>query len=549
MNLVEFLHSVHQRLQDAVCSPEFHSSQTELLAATVRTYARHAAANPSGDPLSLMYFILRAWERPIDEQVVEVSAFCALYLLSADLLDDVQDDDLAGKPHAHVKPAIAMNNAVALLFLGLRSLQRAIELEPSLPRQHAYLRLFNQTSVLGVTGQHRDLMGAVGALSPDEVLAMQQAKTSSVAMITELAALLSGCDEELAEHYRLFGQRLPLFLQIRDDLRDVYGKSISPDLATGKITYPVACFLEEAGDVSRQRFEELLLGLPETLGQIRTLLYQSGAVARSAATMEQFREEMHDALAATGNRSAAHRCLLSIIDGLAENIYTPSRIESTACFFEPEGPWHDWVRHNLTLFLSRMKPFCVPEAPTLRPWHLPQWMYDPGKKIIYYPDIEELGDEILPFQAELLGTDDLQEVSQILWEQVPAVLAHEMFHYWRDAAGCMTEDHWHEEWAANRLAVAYTRQYARDILAASVNLADRVLSRYNQALDDKSEQVLTTCNEPRPGEQRGYDMSLESMAIVTLEMVRRLALEKPDLAETVSTLLTQPEDPLEIVAA
>ena len=69
---------------------------------------------------------------------------------------------------------------------------------------------------------------------------------------------------------------------------------------------------------------------------------------------------------------------------------------------------------------------------------------------------------------------DMTEVTRILWEQVPAVLAHEMFHYWRHVAGCITEDYWHEEWAANQLAVAYARQYANDVLVASVQLAERI---------------------------------------------------------------------------
>ena len=57
---------------------------------------------------------------------MELAVFCHFYLLSLDLLDDVQDDDLGGKPHAAVGSAMAVNDALTLLFLGLSALERGM---------------------------------------------------------------------------------------------------------------------------------------------------------------------------------------------------------------------------------------------------------------------------------------------------------------------------------------------------------------------------------------------------------------------------------------
>ena len=61
-----------------------------------------------------------------DATGVEFAVFCQLYLSALDLLDDVQDQDLAGKPHAEAGPAIALNSGLFLLFLGLAALERGI---------------------------------------------------------------------------------------------------------------------------------------------------------------------------------------------------------------------------------------------------------------------------------------------------------------------------------------------------------------------------------------------------------------------------------------
>ena len=536
----DFLSHTCARVTQAIRALDCHPSQRALLQATTHRLEAACLREPLHDPLSLAGLVAAAWGRGLDRQASEVGAFCLLYVGALDLFDDVQDDDLAGKPHQDAGAPIAINSAITLLFLALDALRRAIELESDEARQLEYLRLFNRVSLTAATGQHVDLMGAAGAQSPDEVLAMQQAKTSSVALVAECGALLGRCDDAARCQYRLLGERLALVVQIVDDLRDIFGKDTSPDLLTGKITYPIACFLADASNEERERFDELVGQLPGSLGELRELLYDAGVVEQCALTLERFRREIHQAVVATGNTSAHHRTLLAVVDDLAGSIYEPDAIAESVHLWQPCGGWHDRVREARERFVARMRPFGLPTPPQVEPWHLPHYLYVPDRYVIRYPDLEELGAAILPLQAELLGTTDLGEVTRIMEQQLPLVFAHEMFHFWRHAAGRLTDDSWHEEYAANRLAVGYAQRFCPDALARGLALAQGVRERFPGALDARAEAILRGCVTYRCG--AGYDMDMKQAATVHMEMIRRLAAGCPDFGSDLDDLLSAPTE-------
>lgn len=536
--LHRYLEQVDRHVALLIAAPELHSTQQELLRSVVRLQQSRATSRLA-NPIALPYLIARAWGRDLDEQTEQIGAFCLLYVLSLDLFDDVQDHDLAGKPHELAGMPIAVNDALTLFFLALKALHRAIELEPDPARRLEYSRVLDRATLLAAGAQHRDLAGLHLAGTRADLVAMQQAKTSSGGLFTELGALLAGCDEANRARYRRIGECLTLIAQICDDLRDIYGKATSPDLANATSTYPLACLRECTPAATRLRFDELRKDLPASLPAIRQLLYDAGVVQRSAEAMEQFREELHRLVVSTGNLSGYHRLLLEVIDGLASAVFDPPALEVSASLFTPEGGWHDQVRGELAAFVDRMRPHLPPQAPQLRPWHLPQWMFRADQNVVYYPDLEDLGEEILPFQQALLGGDDRSEVERLVKRQLPAVLAHEVFHCWRHASGRLTEDHWHEEWAANRLAVAYARQYCPEALDVGLSIASRVRERFPEALDPVALSILDSCHQDRSGERQGYGMDLEPMAVVTLEMVRQLAADEPKLENTVHELLVR----------
>jgi hypothetical protein len=273
------------------------------------------------------------------------------------------------------------------------------------------------------------------------------------------------------------------------------------------------------------------------LPQLRRLLHGSGTVERCAEAIEALRVSIYQAVAATGNPSAAHRLLLRLVDGLAQTIYEPPPVAQTSEWSTPMGGFHDAVRAEARRFLERMEPFQPPPLPSFVPWHLPHYLYESSRRTVYYPDLDGLPEEIVPFQAELLGTSSQARTLDVLHAQLPAVLAHELFHDWRDVSGRLTRDSWHEEYAANRLAVSYVKRFCPDTLERTLSLADEVLERFAPAMDEGLLQTLARSEQPTAN-ATGYGMDMKQAALVHLEMVRRLALRTTPLEVDVDDLLT-----------
>lgn len=534
--LSDFVCAVNERLRRMVEDSRFPPDQRLLLRETVARFERHSDPSSHAQPLGLTYLVLQAWGGRLDERAVHLGAFCMAYLCSGDLFDDVQDDDLAGKPHADAGSAIAVNSALALMFLAFDELRHVFQHEADAARQARYLEAFNRVSLIGVGCQHADLLGARAVTSPADVLERDSGKTSSVALFLECGALLAGCSAATIATYREAGAELAQMTQIVDDVRDVYGKSFSPDLATDKVSFPVACLLEDGSVEQIGRFRALQHQHPESLPEIRELLYEAGAIERCALELERLRRSIHRRIAATGNACAAHRALLSVVDTLSGSLYAVDPIAETASWWQPRGGFHDAVRDALQDFLRRMDPLGAPPAPRLEPWSWPHYLYDPERSTLYYPDVDGLPGDVLPFYAGVFGLEDPSAAAELLREQLPLTIAHEMFHRWRDRAGRLTSDHWHEEYVANRLAVGYASQYYPELLARIVGLARNVVARSDDELGVRARAILERCSQEHP-EARGYELDVESSAAVHFWMLERL-LSVSDLASDLVRWLT-----------
>lgn len=539
-NVNSFLGSAFARVERALQNPLFEQGQRNLLSKTFDLYRERSAGNPYSDPIAIFYYVAKAWRSDLDEQAEHLAASCLLYVLALDLIDDVQDGDLDGKPHAQAGPAIATNSGLTLLFLGLEALTNAIDLETDAERRVTFLSLYNRISLLAVSGQHRDLMGRSASQSPEQVLAMQQAKTSSLALIAESAAIYAGCDEKALESYRQASECMVQMVQVVDDLRDIFGKAISPDLVSGKMTYPIACFFESATEEQKARLEAGLAAMPASMRQIRATLYEAGAVQRSADTVERFRLDCHRALAALGSAAPTHRIWLHLVDSLAGNLYEVSLVEESRLIYSPEGKWHETVRLLARDLVTNLAQFAPPALPALLTWHRPQWMYDPGRRVIFYPDLEGQAEEVLPLQSALMGVDDLATVRGVLEALAPVVMAHEYFHYWRDASSLLSGDAWYEEWVANRLAVAYVAAYHPELRTKTLDLANQVLRLHPEGISTRGQEILTRMLGPdfQPHSQpRGYEVDLSEMALIQLVMVTHLYREDLSLESEIARSL------------
>jgi len=533
--LATFVQRVLSRTRAQAETTSLHPDQRRLLGETLDRFAAHCEPSDPAQPLGLLYLVFRAAGRKADERAEHVATFCLLYLCSLDLFDDMQDDDLAGKPHASAGPAIAVNSAIALLFLAFDSLRTAIELEEDVLIKQRYHATFNRISLTTVGCQHADLLGESAASTPEEVLAVHRGKTSSVALFLECGALLAGFGPEHVAAYGRIGESLACLIQIVDDVRDIYGKDFSPDLAGRKVTYPLACFRQTASSSQRLELSKLLSSEPVPLAEVRRLLHESTAIDQCATDLERIRVTIHREIASLATLAPEQRILLGIVDAVAGAIYEVEPLSETAALWQPRGGFHDHVREAARAFHAELAQVGAPPVPRLEPWHQPFCLFEPELGVIRYPDVEGLPSEVLPFHAQLWGVSD-QEAARLWWTIAPTLIAHEMFHVWRHELGLLTEDAWHEEYVANRLAVAFAKRYRTAELDLVAALATRVVSDQSELLDEQAHATLRRSKVASRHER--YGVSLPTAAVMHWQMVHELIGEGPDLEAEIDRFLS-----------
>lgn len=527
---------VRRRLERVLSGTQLHPQQNQLLRKTLLQQLGDAGQQRTGEPLSLIYTTARAWCPALGEQAVHVGGACLLYIWALDLIDDVQDDDLAGSHYEVAGPAIAINCGLALFALSLRELRLAVTFEQRAEEKARWLELLNSAFLAAVVGQHADLMNQKEWLSSEQVLAMHQAKTSSAAFLMSCGALLGGCPQRWLANYSRFGNSLSQAVQIVDDLRDVYGKEHSPDLSTGKQTYPLATFREHAKPLVCEQLQSYLAQSPVPLLKVRQLLHDSGAVEHCAERLELLRTGMHAEIAATGNVCGFHRQLLSTVDDLVRQVYQPPPLVESAGLWQQQTGFHRQTRQDVERFSEILSALGAPPIPTLRPWSQPHYLYEPAAQTIHYPDLDDWGDDLVAFQASLLRRPDRKRAESLLREQSPLVMAHEMFHYWRDQCGKLSKNVWHEEYVANRLAIAYCRIHAPEVIPKVQAVAEEILEAARQAGHDVDSTILDTCHEPRD-ESLPSMLSMRDTAILHMQMLLQLVEEKPQLERDIRLYL------------
>lgn len=518
--LSEFVSAVQDEVRRLIEDDRLPMSQRSGLQRTMERCFAWTAPSDWAQPLGLLYATYRGLGRATDAQTVALGAFCILYLASADLFDDLQDDDMAGRPLEAAGPAVAMNSALALLIIGLSALQHAMQQERDADRRAAYMDVFNRASFVAVGAQHSDLVGLSDTKTPTEVLAMNRAKTSSVTLVTECGALLGGADMKTAASFRAFGSDFAALVQIVDDVRDIFGKAESPDLRAGKITYPIACFLESAEPPARERFEALKAQLPAGEDALRELIYEGGGVHASAAAVQDLRTTLHLRLTEVPSRRAELRMLLTIVDTLSSALFEPEPVSETAEFFATRGPFHDEVERSAGQFMARLD---VPQTfvrPTFVPWEQPLFLFEPERSAVRYPDLDGLEGEIVSRFADGLRLDRAATVPA-LTRGMPLLVAHELFHAWRLTRDRLSSDAWHEEFVANRLAMGYALRFEPEAAQATVEFSRLILDRVPRVANE-AELLLLAREQGGPVD---YGLGLAGAARIHARMLLDASVE------------------------
>ena len=201
-------------------------------------------------------------------------------------------------------------------------------------------------------------------------------------------------------------------------------------------------------------------------GPLVNALYRTGVLHARAEAMERARSRSHELLVAHASHTHAERELLTAVDEAVAVFYRPPMLSSSASLLRGGGPWATRVRSAFERMHENLRESSPPPVPTLLPRPHPQWLYVPLRRAIYFADLDNASDLILPFHARWLGSDPAGSRA-VLETLLPVVVAHEFFHFWRHEAIGEIEESWDEEWLANVLASAYIREFEPEAHRAS----------------------------------------------------------------------------------
>jgi octaprenyl-diphosphate synthase len=132
---------------------------------------------------------------------------------------------------------------------------------------------------------------------------IRQKTASLIASACRAGASSTTDDEELVEKMRLFGEKIGLAFQIRDDLFDYgtddVGKPLGIDIKEKKMTLPLIYALEQSNRAEKRRVINIIRrhsDKPEKVREVIDFVRQSGGLEYAEKAMYRLRKEAFDIL-------------------------------------------------------------------------------------------------------------------------------------------------------------------------------------------------------------------------------------------------------------
>lgn len=137
-------------------------------------------------------------------------------------------------------------------------------------------------------------------------------KTASlIASCCACGAASAGADEATIELMRLFGEKIGIAFQIKDDLFDFgtddVGKPLGIDIKEKKMTLPLIYALNKASKADKRYIINLIKNHSQDqhrVAEVIDFVKTSGGIAYAESQMMRFQDEAFDLLAATPNQQA-----------------------------------------------------------------------------------------------------------------------------------------------------------------------------------------------------------------------------------------------------
>jgi octaprenyl-diphosphate synthase len=127
---------------------------------------------------------------------------------------------------------------------------------------------------------------------------IRQKTASLIASCCACGAASAGADDETIEKMRLFGEKIGIAFQIKDDMFDFgtddVGKPLGIDIKEKKVTLPLIYSLNNTGSSERKRIINLVKNHnddPKKIGQIISFVNETGGLQYAETQMKIYQEE------------------------------------------------------------------------------------------------------------------------------------------------------------------------------------------------------------------------------------------------------------------
>ncbi len=127
---------------------------------------------------------------------------------------------------------------------------------------------------------------------------IRQKTASLIASCCSCGAASAGADPEIVEKMRLFGEKVGIAFQIKDDLFDFgtddVGKPLGNDIKEKKITLPLIYALNKAGSSEKRRIINLVKNHNEEsdkVSEVIDFVHTSGGLVYAQSRMEAYQQE------------------------------------------------------------------------------------------------------------------------------------------------------------------------------------------------------------------------------------------------------------------
>lgn len=290
------------------------AAQVETFEPEIASLARYALSSQGKQLRPALVGLSGEAVGTLGEDHVTAATIIEMVHLATLVHDDVMDDAAMRRR----RPTLAVQCGTATsVLLGDTLFAHALLLAASFPTPDVCRATAAATKVV-CTGEIIQTHGSARLdMGRDEYFRILRMKTAELfALSCELGARLAGAGPEEQRALRDYGLALGTAYQVYDDCVDLFGdearagKSLGTDLLGGKLTLPLLVGLERSRGTDRRRLERILTQWqPEMMGDLRTLLRQTEALAESAAVIADYcrlaREAMHDLPPSAGRRALA----------------------------------------------------------------------------------------------------------------------------------------------------------------------------------------------------------------------------------------------------